>query len=240
MAKKIWWDPGHGGKDPGCLKDGLMEKELVLKIVKYAMAYVNANYIGHEQRATRLTDVTVELDKRDDPADAWGADVFVSVHINAGGGNGFESYVYNGLSAKAKPAAISLQNAINAEVLGAMRKFGDIKPHGGDMAREANFSVLRETDMPAVLTENLYIDSSDIKYLKKEDFLKAVGEAHGRAVAKFLGLAAKPVAKPPETKPPEVVYKVQVGAFSSKANAEKLAKALLTAGYKSTIVEVKK
>lgn len=191
MVKKIWWDFGHGGTDPGAVANGLLEKVLTLKIGSYAMAYLEANYTGFEQRATRTNDITVALDKRDDGADAWGADVYVSIHINAGRGNGFESYIYNNLSPKAKQAAIALQNIINTEIMAAMRQFGDIKAHGNDDTREANFSVLRETNMTALLTENLYIDSSDHKYLKQETFLKAVGEAHARGVAKFLGLPSK-------------------------------------------------
>jgi N-acetylmuramoyl-L-alanine amidase len=233
MTKKIMWDPGHGGTDPGACAKGLKEKDLTLKIVKYAMAYMTANYTGFEQRATRLTDVTVDLSQRDDEADKWGADVFQSIHINAGRGNGFESYIYNNLSSKSKPTATAFQNIINAEVLAAMRKFGDIKAHGS-ATKIANFAVLRETNMTALLTENLFIDSSDHKYLKDEAFLKAVGEAHARGKAKFLGLPSKP--KPQSVqhaeKPSEgVLYRVQVGAFANKNNADKLAAELKGKGY---------
>jgi len=81
-----------------------------------------------------------------------------------------------------------------------MRSFGSIKAHGGDMVREANYSVLRNTNAPALLTENLYIDSSDSMYLKNEQFLKAVGQAHAIGVAKFLNLPSKSV--PPKTPTP--------------------------------------
>lgn len=192
LTKKIWWDAGHGGTDPGANANGLKEKDLTLAIVKHAMAYLAENYTGFEQKATRLTDTTVELGVRDDPADAWGADVFVSVHINAGGGNGYESFIYNALSATNKSKAIALQNVMDSEIMAAMRQFGEVKTHG-DVSKEANFSVLRETDMTALLTENLFIDTSDSKYLKNPAFIKAVGEAHARGVAKFLGLRRKPV-----------------------------------------------
>ena len=92
MVKKIMWDKGHGGTDPGTVGNGLEEKNLTHKIVEYAMDYLNAEYTGFEQRTTRTGDQTVPLNKRDDGADAWKADVFISVHINAGGGNGFESF----------------------------------------------------------------------------------------------------------------------------------------------------
>ncbi|MBS4213344.1 N-acetylmuramoyl-L-alanine amidase [Bacillus sp. FJAT-49825] len=78
--------------------NGLREADLTLKIVQYAMNYL-ASYYGFEQRATRLSDTTEGLTERDDGPNIWPADVFVSVHINAGGGTGFESYVYNGAGA---------------------------------------------------------------------------------------------------------------------------------------------
>jgi N-acetylmuramoyl-L-alanine amidase len=239
MTKKIMWDPGHGGADPGAVANGLKEKDLTLKIVKYAMSYMTDNYTGFEQRATRLTDVTVDLSKRDDEADKWGADAFQSIHINAGKGNGFESYIYNNLSAKSKPAATSFQNVVNNEVLAAMRKFGDIKVHGS-ATKNANFAVLRETNMTALLTENLFIDSSDSKYLKDEAFLKAVGEAHARGVAKFLGLPSKPKSQPKPVKPkeqPKTIYRVQVGAFANKVNADKLAAELKGKGYSAIVID---
>lgn len=231
------WNPGHGGKDPGAVnsKEGLREKDIVLKIVKYAMSYLSNNYTGFEQRSTRLDDTFTELSKLDDAADAWGADIYISVHVNAGGGNGYESYIPK------KPgnpsASIALQNVFNSEILTAMKKFGDIKAHGNDASREANFAVLVNTNMPALLTENLYIDSSDVKYLKNEDFIKAVGEAHARGAAKFLGLRLKPTPKPVVTPANNTLYKVQVGAFAVKQNAEQLAKELKAKGFDAFIIE---
>ncbi|MCP8970055.1 N-acetylmuramoyl-L-alanine amidase family protein [Ectobacillus ponti] len=188
MVKKIFWDKGHGGADPGACGNGLRESDLTHAIVEYAMGYMNANYSGFEQRTSRAGDQTVPLGQRDDLADNWGADIFISVHINAGGGTGFESYVYNG---GVDAQTLALQKVLNDEILAAMRQFGNIQAHGGAAARQDNFSVLRETNMPAVLTENLFIDSNDAQYLKNTAFLQAVGEAHARAAAKHLGLPAQ-------------------------------------------------
>jgi len=200
MAKKIMWDKGHGGIDPGAVANGLKEADLTNTIVDHAMIYLTNNYTGFQQRATRAIGQTLDLMRRDDEADAWGADVFVSVHINAGGGTGFETFIYNG---GASPSTIALQNMIHNEVLVAMRKFGDIKDRG---KKRANFAVLRETNMDAVLTENLFIDTTaDANKLKNNAFVKAVGEAHARGVAKFLGLPLKSKAKPAVNKNEGVV-----------------------------------
>lgn len=234
MVKKIKWDKGHGGSDPGAVKNGLQEKVLVHKIVEYAMAYMGGNYTGFQQSVTRKGDQTLSLTERTNMANTWGADLFVSVHINAGGGKGFESFIYNGNVSSATQA---FQNALHAEIMAAMKKEGATTDRG---KKRANFAVLRQTKMIACLTENLFIDTSDANFLKKESFLKAVGEAHARGVAKFLGLPAK--SKPSESKPSPSsstkgkLYKVQVGAFSEKANAEKLSQDLEKKGYKTYIV----
>lgn len=108
--------------------------------------------------------------------------MFISAHANAGRGTGFETFIYNGpVSDETEP----FQNVVHSEILLAMCKFGSITDRG---KKRANFSVLRETNMIALLTENLFVDSSDHKHLKNESFIKAVGEAHARGVAKFLGL----------------------------------------------------
>ncbi|WP_432199223.1 N-acetylmuramoyl-L-alanine amidase [Anoxybacillus gonensis] len=232
--KKIKWDKGHGGSDPGAVANGLQEKVLTHKIVEYAMDYLEANYTGFEQRTTRAGDQTLTLSQRADMANAWGADVFVSVHINAGKGTGFETYVYNG---GVSSQTVALQNVLHGEILAAMRQFGNITDRG---KKRANYAVLRETKMPAVLTENLFIDSNDAKYLKNEAFLKAVGEAHARGVAKFLGLPKKD--KPTPSQPQQQkasdkkLYRVQVGAFGDRKNAERLAEELKKKGYPAVII----
>ena len=197
MEKRIFWDKGHGGKDSGAVGNGLQEKQLTHKIVEYAMDFLSSNYTGFIQKTSRTGDTYPSLTERANMADNWNADVFVSVHINAGGGNGYESYIH---TTKASKASIALQNYLNNAILSAMRSFGSIKAHGGTMNRKANYAVLRNTNAPAVLTENLYIDSTDAQYLKNEQFLKAVGQAHAIGVAKFLNLPSK--STPPKTPTP--------------------------------------
>jgi N-acetylmuramoyl-L-alanine amidase len=231
--KKIFLDKGHGGSDPGAVANGLQEKTLTHQIVEYAVDHLFENYTGFELRVSRAGDQTLTLSQRAKMANDWGADVFVSVHINAGKGTGFESYVYNG---GVSSQTVALQNVLHGEILATMRQFGNITDRG---KKRANYAVLRETKMPAVLTEILFIDSNDAKLLKNEAFLKAVGEAHARGIAKFLGLPKK--AKPTPSQPQQKVsdgklYRVQVGAFSDRKNAERLAAELKKKGYPAIIV----
>ena len=193
--KKVWLDAGHGGTDPGASGYGLKEKDVVLKIVKYAKSYLEANYKNVQVKLTRSTDVFYELSKRASMANQWGADLFVSVHANAGGGTGFETFRYLGTAGK----TLELQKALHNEILTTMKAYGQIADRG---LKQANLAVVRETRMPAVLTENLFIDrKEDAERLKDSGFLKAVGEAHARGIAKYLGLSGGSSKQPATTAP---------------------------------------
>ncbi|WP_077735621.1 N-acetylmuramoyl-L-alanine amidase [Bacillus sonorensis] len=198
--KKVWLDAGHGGKDSGAAANGMKEKDLVLKMVKYAKSYLENHYKGVQVKLTRSTDVFYELSDRADMANRWGADLFVSIHVNAGGGTGFETYRYPGT----KGDTLKLQECLHSAVLTAMKAYGQIADRG---LKEKNLAVVRETHMPAVLTENLFIDrKEDAERLKDSGFAKAVGEAHARGIAKYLGLSggsSKPAASKPKKEAPK-------------------------------------
>src|SRR5699024_8670168 len=78
-----------------------------------------------------------------------GADLFISVHINAGGGTGFESYDYNGaIELKTEKVRTTIHNEI--------MKLINVTDRG---KKKKNLHVTRESRMPALLTENLLIDT---------------------------------------------------------------------------------
>jgi N-acetylmuramoyl-L-alanine amidase len=229
MTKKIIIDPGHGGKDPGAGANGLKEKDLVLTISNYMKEYLEENYTGHEIKLTRTTDVFHELSQKADIANDFDADVFISNHVNAGGGTGFESFVYD----KPSKASIALQNVLNSEAMSVAKKYG-LGAHGIDKKRK-NLAVVRETKMPAILTEICFIDSKDAALLKKDAFLKDMAAAYSRGIAKHLGLPAKPKAEKAAVNK-DKFYRVQVGAFKDEAGAKRLAAELKKKGYSIVIV----
>ncbi len=76
-------DPGHGGKDPGALgPGGLKEKDLTLAIAVELAEFLRRD-AGYEVRLTRDRDATLSLEERTAIANAFGADLFVSIHVNA-------------------------------------------------------------------------------------------------------------------------------------------------------------
>ncbi len=76
-------DPGHGGKDPGAVgPSGVREKDVVLSIAKYLRDELEE--LGFDAVLTRYGDVFLPLSERTQIANRAGADIFVSVHCNAG------------------------------------------------------------------------------------------------------------------------------------------------------------
>jgi N-acetylmuramoyl-L-alanine amidase len=95
--RKIVVDPGHGGKDPGASAFGIKEKDIVLRIGQ-KLAPILAEETGAEVILTRDTDVFIPLEERTAIANTQGADLFISLHINAHPSpkvHGLETYYLN-------------------------------------------------------------------------------------------------------------------------------------------------
>src|SRR5699024_6268791 len=91
--KTIVIDAGHGGSDPGTSANGIVEKILVLDIAKRVEKLLkNA---GYNVIMTRSDDEYVKLDDRTEIANKANADLFISIHGNAGGGEGIETFWYS-------------------------------------------------------------------------------------------------------------------------------------------------
>lgn len=183
--KKVWIDAGHGGKDPGAAANGLKEKDIALAVSLAIKARLESAYEGVQVMLSRSTDVFLELADRTQKANAAGADLLVSVHCNAGGGaGGFESFRYTSASA----ASRALQNVLHTEIMAALKPFG-VTDRG---QKVANLHMVRESKMPAVLTENLFIDvTADAAKLKRSDVIDAIVAGHVIGIAKYLGLKKK-------------------------------------------------
>lgn len=89
-AKKILIDPGHGGNDPGATGNGIKEKDKNLDVCLELVTMLKSR--GIDAILTRATDKTMSLQERTDFAINMKADAVISVHHNAGGGEGIETY----------------------------------------------------------------------------------------------------------------------------------------------------
>jgi N-acetylmuramoyl-L-alanine amidase len=213
---KLFIDPGHGGSDPGALGNGLQEKNLTLQIATTLRDILLNEYEGVSVLLSRTSDQTVSLSERTNAANTWGADYYLSIHINAGGGTGFESYIYPGVGSP----TTTYQDIIHDEIL----KVVDFSNRG---KKSANFHVLRETRMPALLTENGFIDNTnDANKLKSPSFLASIARGHANGIAIAFNLSRKPT----------VLYKVQIGAFRIKSNADNLASEAMSKGFDAVVL----
>lgn len=182
---KIIIDPGHGGTDPGAVGNGLLEKVLTLKI-SFKIRDLLLQFEGVQVKMSREDDRTLSLKQRTDMANAWGADFLLSVHINAGGGTGYEDFRHNSQSTSSESG--KAQAAIHHAVMDAIEDF-KVFDRG---IKAANFHMVRESKMPAVLTENLFIDrDTDAALLKNEAFLNAIAQGHVNGIVKQYKLKSK-------------------------------------------------
>ncbi|WP_307894463.1 N-acetylmuramoyl-L-alanine amidase [Bacillus swezeyi] len=213
---KIFIDPGHGGTDPGASGNGLQEKHLTLQIALALRNILLDEYQNVSVQLSRTSDQTVSLTQRTNAANSWGADFYLSIHVNAGGGTGYEDYIYSGVGAPTS----TYRNVIHEEIL----KVVDFRDRG---KKTANFHVLRETVMPALLTENGFVDNtSDANKLKSSTFIQSIVRGHANGIARALNLSKKAA----------VLYKVQIGAFAEKAHADSLAAQAITKGFDAIVM----
>lgn len=181
---KIFLDPGHGGSDPGAQSNGLNEKDVVLDIALKTQEVLDNEYAGVETKMSRTTDEFVELEDRSAMANNWGSDYFFSFHLNSfdGSASGFESYIYNGnVDSETRTRQLHIHTFLADRL--------DIADRG---RKEANFSVLRNTMMPALLTEYMFIDNPDENALLQEKtYRDYLGELTADSIADTYDLDEK-------------------------------------------------
>ncbi len=168
---KIYINPGHSDKDPGAVKYET-ERNLNVKVSNYMRDYLLSHY-DCEIRMNPgsmggLYDICADANK-------WGADLFVSNHFNAGGGDGYEALIY---SNKTK----ALGEIFEKHVLAIGQNSRGVKVRNG-------LVVLKGTNMPAVLNEGAFVDTKeDVEDWNENHELKKLGEAYAKAAAECLGL----------------------------------------------------
>ena len=204
MAKKIYINPGHSNVDPGAVGYET-ERKLNVKVSKFMNDYLLANYDCETKMTEGSVNSTTSVVKE---ANNWKADLLVSNHFNAGGGDGYEALVVS-------DARKSLGEIFNKHVkaIGQNSRGVKIRP---------NLNVLKSSKMPAVLNEGAFVDNKkDIADWNDDAELKKLGEAYAKAAAEYLNLPKKVIEGKPvekvEEKPVEKndefkSYKVKVTA----------------------------
>jgi len=188
---KVYIDLGHGGRDPGAVGKHSKESENVLKVGLELAKLLRSS--GHSVKLSRTTDVYLTLTQRTNDANAWGADIFVSLHNNAASSasaTGFETFIYNGSVSSNTP---KLQNAIHDAIISEI----GVRDRG---KKRANFAVVRQSRMPAVLIEYAFITNiNDEEILMNE--VNKLARITAKGINDYFGIngsSAKVSSTPPK------------------------------------------
>lgn len=183
---KIVIDPGHGGKDPGAVGNGLKEKDLTL-IISQKVASILGSY-GFNIILTRNDDRFVDLAA----PRVLACDLSVSIHVNAGGGTGLETWValYN------QPAESKrLGQAIQDGVLGQI-PFTDrgLKTRKNSAGNADYLYMLRAARGVPVLVEVGFIDNAkDAAMLKDNNNLDKIAKGIADGILQYAGKGSKDI-----------------------------------------------
>ncbi|RLB17479.1 MAG: N-acetylmuramoyl-L-alanine amidase [Deltaproteobacteria bacterium] len=123
-VKRIVIDPGHGGKDPGCYRGKIREKDIVLSLARRLARKVKKE-IGCEVYLTRNRDVFLPLERRTAIANMKKADLFISLHVNAHRNRrvrGIETYFLNMATDKNAVMLAARENATSEKSISDLQK----------------------------------------------------------------------------------------------------------------------
>jgi len=189
MEKLFILDPGHGGIINGYPQtagkrspfddlpfyEGEFNRAIVKRIMKWAYLFgVTAfNLVDTEEDVFLAERVSIANRLYDKYGSLC---VYVSIHVNAGGGHGIEVWTSPGDTPADPLATVFLEKMHKA--FPEARKRTDMQD--GDVDKEAGFHVLKNTKMPAILTENFFMDNREelTRYLLDEEARDKVAMAH--------------------------------------------------------------
>lgn len=200
-VRTIMIDPGHGGKDPGAVANGLREKDINLRFSKIlGKKLKEKGFIVHY---TRTTDKFIRLEQRTAMANVKKADLFISIHCNANRSrkiHGLETYSLNLAKSDSAVRIAARENAVDPRSISDLQfiltdlmvnsKIKESRDLAKDVqgktinrvrkrwslrnqgTREAPFYVLMGAKMPSILVELGYLTNrTEANRLKSKDYL---------------------------------------------------------------------
>lgn len=207
-------DPGHGGRDPGCVNRwGGVEKEINLAVALYLKGAIEREGI-YRAVMTRQGDQTLSLEERARIANRYPPDktLFISLHCNSspnGEGRGIETYVFD-LEATDRLAQQVAERENALEVIDPLRFILNDLRHrsaalysemaarliqralvsrlkaGDRRIRRAPFKILADVKMPAVLVEMGFLsDKVEQRKLRSKRYQRAIAEAIYEGIKRF-------------------------------------------------------
>lgn len=207
-------DDGHGmntaGKRTPVVTEigrSIKENEFNKAVVKYMDEHLK--FIGFQTLLVAPTDADTSLSARTNLANSKNADVYFSIHFDAignvwGSAEGHTIFVY--------PGSTASQNL--AECVAEFLKQGIVQKWRG--IKEQNFQVLRETKMPAILSENGFMDNKrEALLMIDKSFQMEVASEHVQGICKYFGVPFKKLQKEIEEVKGTTkgVFRIKTGTF---------------------------
>lgn len=187
MAHHVFLSAGHGGSDPGACAFGMCEKDITLDIMLACKGALER--AGVRVTPSRMGDEDDPVQQEVAEANRCGAELAVSFHANAGGGDGSETF-YWPTSASGK----RLAEIVERHLVAIGQNSRGVKTN--------NLMFTRATKMTAVLSECAFIDNDrDNDIIDSAPERAAFGIAYAQAILEYLGVAGAPAAPAPAPQP---------------------------------------
>lgn len=178
FGRTVVIDPGHGGTDPGAVKDGVYEKDINLDIALRLRQLLDAS--GARTVMTRSDDSSVQLSERSRVANEAVPDAIISIHCNSTTWDifpsGTESYYFNTVPYSQELAAL-VHTCVVRELQLMDRK-----------VRRGDYHMVRETSAPAVLVEVGFMSNGvDLQKLRDPEFRQKAATGMFKGLSMYLG-----------------------------------------------------
>lgn len=213
---KILIIKGHGGNDDGAVSGNLVEK---------TMNSITATAMYNFLKAQGFTNVTLdnentEVNDEVIMANSGNYEFVISVHYNAGGGDGFECFYYSSNS-KAKLLCKKIESRIK-----------EIGQNSRGVKTGDGYKIINKVTPMSIILEGGFIDNNiDKQLFDTQSKQEQLGIAYAKGLMDYLGVNISNGNEGATGK----LYKVQVGAFSQLSNANKLLNELKEKGYNAYI-----
>ena len=173
---------------------------------------------------SRTKDEDDNINEEIKECNAYSPDLAVDIHNNAGGGDGAEVF-HSHLGGKGK----TLAEDILAEIVKVGQNSRGVKIRKNASGKDY-YAFIRNTTCPAVIVECAFVDNAtDLEILATEGKRQKMGQAIAKGILKTLGIEIQADSG--------TIYRVQVGAYKVKANAEAMLKRIKEAGFDAFITK---
>ncbi len=175
---KVFLTAGHGGADPGAVAFGLKEKDINLQTLLACKEVLEKHNV--EVVCSRIKDEYDPVQDETKEANASSADLAVSFHANAGGGDGFEAFCN-----LQNPDAMKLSKIAEKHVK-------ELAQNSRGVKNGMKFYFVKNTKMTAVLFESFFLDN-DIDNNIGDTIAEqqAFGVAYAKAILEYFGITYK-------------------------------------------------